>query len=129
MPKYQNTQKFIQPLKFGGTRILVKPGEIISIAKELDLNLYPFLTKVEDSVKETKKVEDIIKNQQKPQQVVPLSKDEHEKVRSEQEKINEDIYKKIKILKDAIETLNVALSNLENEVYGNDVVIENEGDA
>jgi hypothetical protein len=49
MPKYRNTQAFVQPVVISGRRLLVKPGEVLFSDRELDLQIYTFLQLAEDT--------------------------------------------------------------------------------
>jgi TATA-box binding protein (TBP) (component of TFIID and TFIIIB) len=49
MPKYRNTQAFVQPVVIAGKRYLVKPGEVLFSERELDLQIYTFLQLAEDT--------------------------------------------------------------------------------
>ena len=53
MPKYRNTEKFIQSIRINGVRVLVRSNQVIFSEKELDLTLYKFLEKVDDAVRTT----------------------------------------------------------------------------
>ena len=48
MAKYKNIKQFSKPISLAGKRYVLKPNEIISSDRELDLSIYDFLEKVDD---------------------------------------------------------------------------------
>ncbi len=51
MAKYRNIKQFSKPVTIAGKRYVLKPNETVFSERELDLNIYEFLVKVEDSAK------------------------------------------------------------------------------
>lgn len=48
MAKYKNIKQFSKPISLAGKRYVLKPNEIISSDRDLDLSIYDFLEKVDD---------------------------------------------------------------------------------
>jgi len=138
MPKYTNTKQFIQPIMIEGKRLLVRPNQTIQTSKAIDLSIYSFLELAPDdreisNVAESKN--QLVVDKAKEDQIAELKTHiENLTKKVEEPVVSQDILQRLetvekrqKVLKDAIDTLNTALSNLESEVYFNGTfVIEDE---
>jgi methyl-accepting chemotaxis protein len=51
MPKYRNKTEFTRPVSISGKRLALKPNDVVSSDRELDLTIYDFLEMVDDSQK------------------------------------------------------------------------------
>ena len=140
MPKYKNVKEFVQPLTINGKRSIVRPGEVVYVAKELDLEYAPFLELVPDTtpistptaVRPTVKTVatpdiDALKKSIELLQKNTVSLDAHEKSKGtteEQMKLLQDeigvVLKRLEVLKGAVETVNQALRNVEEVIYNSE---------
>lgn len=146
MAKYKNIKEFVQPVNIEGKRLFIRPGQIFQTSKILDLSYYPFLELVAD---DTQLTAGIVAAPEKPKMI---SDDSVKELRSEVERLSKMltemavntesdaaekalndrldlIERRMNVLKTAIDTVNAAVSNIEQEVYFNNnfvVMVEDE---
>ena len=142
MAKYKNIKEFVQPVNIEGKRLYIRPGQIFQTVKPLDLSYFPFLELVPD---ETKLSAGIVAAPEKPKVV---SDESVKELRTEIERLHKmvadmainnesdaaeeilekrlaEIERRQTILKDAVETINEAMRNMEQVVYfDNNFVVE-----
>lgn len=140
MPKYKNKENFVQPITQNGRRSAIRPGETFFSERELDLSVYPFLEKVDDSAKVSKPAT-ISRPNVKSDEIktletqVKLLSDQVNQLTESTKNISQveeqlsTVVKRMEVLKKAIDTLNTALTNVENEVFfNNNVVVTDDED-
>jgi outer membrane murein-binding lipoprotein Lpp len=146
MAKYKNIKEFVQPVNIEGKRLFIRPGQIFQTSKVLDLSYFPFLELVADDVQLTAGItaapekpkmvsDDSVKSlraevdrltKMMSEMAVNNESDEAEKAVNER---LDTIERRMGVLKTAVETVNAAVSNLEQEVYFNNnfvVVVDDE---
>ncbi len=151
MPKYKNVKEFVQPLTVNGKRLIVRPGEVVSVDKELDLSFTPFLQKVTDDtptsqvaskvtkpiVTPVKQVPNVVPDINEIKRTIEDIKKSSDSITEEHQKYNSSIearlkhiedtqgivLKRLDVLKTATETVNQALRNVEEIVYNNETFV------
>lgn len=136
--KYKNISNFSRTLTIGGKRILLNSNDIIQSERELDLNIYDFLQKVDDKattspIKEISSTKTIIPDINDIKNI-KSSLDEVKNKINESDEIKTQlnlILKRLDSMKNAVETVNkiaeealclskdtsLAVKDLQKEVY------------
>lgn len=109
MPKYKNTKKFIEPVRIGAQRYLVNPNEVLHSDVELDLNIYTFLVKVDDSELATAKPKPV------PIKEKTVNANEIVQIKETIKKSDEELLKEISELKEAMSKFKTA-ADIDNEL-------------
>jgi hypothetical protein len=156
MPKYKNITTFTRPITISGKRLIIKPNEILFSERDLDINIYNFLEKVDDKI-EASKIKELPSKKitlPKPQEITKLKTDiaDVEKdvsvlktVPKSIEDLNAQIqvaFKRLESMKNAVEEVNKiaeealttakqtdqAVKDLSIEVYENGGIIITDAD-
>jgi hypothetical protein len=150
MPKYQNVKDFVQPVNIEGKRLFIRPKQVFQTSKVLDLTYFPFLEEVaedvqltsgitaapvkpkvvsDESVKDlraeidrlTKMITDMAINTESD-----AAEEILEKRLADIEQKQSVFDRRQNVLKEAVETINEALKNIEQEVYFNNTFVVEE---
>lgn len=111
MPKYRNKTEFTRPVNVTGRRLAIKPNDVISSDIDLDLSIYDFLEKVDDSQK-TSSVKQL------GQKIEVVKPEEIKKVQTQVDALKDipedmkTVLKRMEIIKNALETLNKENANM-----------------
>lgn len=130
VPKYKNTKEFVQPIMVNGKRQIVRPGQVVELPADFNVEFASFLEKVSDDVPITKpgnqKVIENIENIKKSLDDNTKHNTIEQRLKSIEE-TQEKILKRLDILKNAVGTMDQALRNIEETVYNKeDFVIDEE---
>jgi chromosome segregation ATPase len=142
MPKYKNKTQFTRPMQVNGKRIALRAGEIIFSERELDIEIYDFLEKVDDKVAastaikeitpqkiKVAKPEDVLKVKEQITAIENTIKSTPEEIVALKEQVTTAL-KRLEIMKGAIETvskenedLKKLVKELQTDVYENGAIV------
>lgn len=85
MPKYKNTSQFSKVVNISGKRLLIKPEEIVFFDREIDVNIYDYLEKVDD------KAQASVAKEILPKKISAARPEDIKKVQDQLTKVEKDI--------------------------------------